>query len=180
MNKELSKIRDMFFAGKSAFEKKQLNTTLKKINLYLGKIVTEDLLKKQKKLAPILTEIFSLSFPGKLASELGTKLNKDIYFNFGSYLLKKSKSDKNISKKLLHEYLNIFRVNNFLTKIYDQKKWEKLIRNLILESNFKVSTLFEQRVRDYESKTLFKILHGQTENNYSYETVNEHINNYKK
>ena len=180
MNKELLKIRDMFFAGKSAFEVKQLNTTLKKINLYLGKIVTNDLLKKQKNIAPLINDIFSSSFSGKLASELAAELNKDIYFKFGNYLLQKSKSDKNIFNDLVHEYLNIFRVSNFLTKIYGENKWEKLIRNLILESNFKVSTLFNQRVRDYTGKTLFKVLHGQTENDYSYETVNEHVNDYKK
>ncbi len=180
MNKELLKIRDLFFAGKSAFETEQLKKTLIQLNSYLEKITSNDLFKRKKNIASLLTDIFSSVFQGKLASDLAAELNKDIYYNFGNYLLKKLKTDKKNFNSLAHEYLNLFRVSDFLNKIYGETSWEKLIKNLILESNFKVSTLFNQRVRDYGDKTLFKVLHGQTENDYSWKDVNEHVSSYKK
>jgi len=87
MNKELIKIRDLFFAGKSAFEKDRLIKTLKKVNTFIEKIILDDLLKKQKNLIPLLTDIFSSAYPGKLAGNLATELNKNTFFNFGNYLL---------------------------------------------------------------------------------------------
>lgn len=180
MNKELLKIRDLFFAGKSAFETEQLKKTLIQINSYLEKITSNDLFKRQNSIASLLTDIFSSAFSGKLASSLAVELNKETYYNFGNYILKKLKTDKQKYSNLAHEYLNLLRVTEFLTKIYEEKRWEKLIENLILESNFKVSTLFNQRVRDYKGKTLFKVLHGQTESEYSWETVNENVNDYRK
>lgn len=180
MNKELLKIRNLFFAGKSAFEPDQLNKTLQLLNLYLEKINLNDLLKKQKNITPLLTDIFISAFHGKFSSSLASALNKDIYYNFGNYLLQKLNTDKKTYFNLVHEYLNLLRMSDFLIKIYNEKEWEILIKHLILKSNFKVSTLFYQRVRDYKSKTLFKVLRGQTESNYSWETINENVNDYKK
>ena len=180
MNKELLKTRDLFFAGKSALEKEQLNKILKQLNIYFEKIYTNDLFKNQKSLIPIVTDILASSFSGKLSSPLASKLNENNFYDFGNYLLQKLKSNKKEIDLLIHEYLNLIRVSEFLEKIYGDKKWEKLLKKLIVESNFTTYHLFSQRARDYKNKTLFKVLHGQTEINYSWETINNNINDYKK
>ena len=82
MNKELLKIRDLFFTGKSAFETEQLKKTLIQLNSYLEKITSNDLFKRQKNIASLLTDIFSSAFSGNLASFLAVVLNKQTYYNF--------------------------------------------------------------------------------------------------
>jgi len=180
MNKELLKIRDLFFAGKSALEREQLNKILRQLNIYIKKIYTNDLFKKQKTLIPIFTDIISSSFSGKLSSPLALKLDKNTVYDFGNYLLQKSLNNKKEIIFLIHEFLNLIRVSEFLGKIYEEKKWEKLLKKLIVASNFTTPHLFYQRSRDYKNKTLFKILKGQTEITYNWDTINNNVNEYKK
>jgi long-subunit acyl-CoA synthetase (AMP-forming) len=110
---------------------------------------------------------------------LSHRLEKEGFFNFGSFLLKNA-SNKKIKdtdnlRTAIHHYLNFFRQSTFLKKIYDEKRWESLIHQLIRVSNFNLAKLFEQRVNEYGRKTLFKIIRGNNIENYKWQKVSDEI-----
>ncbi|MCL4279245.1 MAG: AMP-binding protein, partial [Ignavibacteriaceae bacterium] len=54
-----------------------------------------------------------------------------------------------------------------------------MIRELIVKSNYTTKILFDQRLRDYGKKTLFKVINGNSVKEYSWETSVKIINSYR-
>ncbi|RKY95143.1 MAG: hypothetical protein DRQ01_00540, partial [Ignavibacteriae bacterium] len=125
-----------------------------------------------------LTEICKSVVPGEFANQLMESFDKEIFFGFGNYLL--TIADKEKIHPLIHEYLNLFRFPSLLKKIYNEEKWRKSIEELILKSNFTIRTLFNQRVRDYRNKPLFRIIKGNAVSDISWSNTAELINNYAR
>ncbi len=81
---------------------------------------------------------------------------------------------------IIHSYLNLFRYSQFLKRVYEDKRWENLILQLIIKSNFTFDRLFEQRVNQYGQKNLFRVIEGNRTIDYSWDTINKKVDEYKK
>lgn len=180
----LAKIKEQLFAGKAAIEPEQLSSFLSEFEEELNRVSEEDLLSKNEALLKNWEEIFAAVIPAQLASNIMKEIKPEIFYNFGQYLLKmfpdKSSSPNKSLNAIVHFYLDLFRFSEFLIRVYEQKKWEILIHDLIVNSNFNINTLFKQRVDDYGNRTLFKVLHGSVENDYSWNTIWERTQEYAK
>jgi len=175
---DILKIRDHIFAGKAALEENQRKILFQLLNDELKKNVIENLFVEDPVLIETWQEIFESMFPGQLAYEIAEHLDPQVYYDFGSYLCCPELNTNGAINSLVCEYLNIFRLSQFLVKIYGEKKWEKLIYDLILKSNFTVHELFSQRVNNYNNKSLFKVIHGSSETDYSYRQIQVLTENY--
>ncbi|MCH7773624.1 MAG: hypothetical protein IH784_04350 [Bacteroidetes bacterium] len=160
----LNTIKEKLFSGKAAFEKEDLNHLYKQFEDELNNAVNNKAICKDAELTESWLEIFKAVSAGYFADPVMAAMDKEIFYDLGIYLLAEMKenSGNQITIFLSHEYLNLFRTSSLLKKIYDEKKWEELIYNLILKSNYNTNVLFNQRVRDYGGKPLFKVIKGST------------------
>ncbi|MBK9098799.1 MAG: GNAT family N-acetyltransferase [bacterium] len=170
-------ITEKFITGLTFFGKRdiseQLDTfaeTLKQIPLEKRNLSKDE--------TEALHKIFVAAAQPEFAKRFMGDVDKEVFFSFGSFLNDQlSKVDS--AKKLSHEYLNLYRFSSLLRRIYEDKKWESLIHELILKSDYNTNTLFKQRLRDYPKKTLFKVITGSTTTEYSWEKSASIINSYK-
>ena len=178
----LNSIKEKLFAGKAAIDESELAQLSSNIEDELKSIVANNSFTKEKNLLPEWTEILKAIAAGNFADSFLTEINKDSFYDLGLYLIKEAKnnSSNNELKKIIHEYLNLFRSSTFLRKIYDEKKWEDLIYELILHSNYTVNTLFNQRVLQYGRKTLFKIIKGNSFEAVSWNETDKRVNSYAR
>ncbi|MGB5531440.1 MAG: GNAT family N-acetyltransferase [Ignavibacteriaceae bacterium] len=191
-------ITEKFISGLTSFGKKdvseQLNSfaeTLKQIPLEKRSLSKEE--------GEALLKIFIAAAQPSFAKQFMDEVDKEVYFSFGTFLNKQLTEGQKL-ETLTHEYLNLFRFPSLLRRIYDfprqaegltgEKKgfasgyarsgWEPLIHELILKSNYNTRILFNQRLRDYKDKTLFKVINGNTVTEYSWEKSASIINNYQQ
>jgi len=178
----LNSIKEKLFAGKAAIDEDDLAQLFSNIEDELKSIVTNNSFTKEKNLLPEWSEILKAITAGNFADSFLTETNKDSFYELGLYLIKEAKNNSSNSelKKTIHEYLNLFRSSTFLRKIYDEKKWEDLIYELILHSNYTVNTLFNQRVLQYGRKTLFKIIKGNSFTAVSWNETDKRVNSYAR
>ncbi|GBD89751.1 long-chain-fatty-acid--CoA ligase FadD15 [bacterium BMS3Abin04] len=180
---KLSTLKNTILSGKSALDGKQLQVVNEMFESFVKEAVEIDMLKKDEALTEF-KEILASSIPAQLAYGMMEKINPDIYFNLGNFLYNLLKGsdviNKNIITKVIHQYLNLFRLSQFLKKIYDDNRWEDLIYNLINGSNFNFRELFKQRVKIYGNKTLFNVITGKTVSGYSWQEVDETIDVYSQ
>jgi long-subunit acyl-CoA synthetase (AMP-forming)/GNAT superfamily N-acetyltransferase len=115
-----------------------------------------------------------------IAKKIMAKIDKEVFYNFGGYLCSQHKKPANKFVKITREYLNLFRYPSILRRIYEEKKWETLIHELIVKSNYNTKILFNQRVRDYKNKPLFKIIKGNAVTEYSWEKSADIVQKYKQ
>ncbi len=170
-------IADKFITGLTSIGKKdvseQLDTfaeTLKQIPLEKRSLSKDE--------SEALLKIFIAAAQPAFAKQFIGEVEKEVYFSFGTFLNEQQTKNETI-QKLTHEYLNLFRFPSLLRRIYEEKKWENLIHNLILQSNYNVKVLFNQRLRDYPKKTLFKVINGNTVTEYSWEKSASIIKSYR-
>jgi len=126
-----------------------------------------------------LLRIFIAAAKPDFAKQFMNEIDTEVYFFFGKFLSEQLDKNSN-AKNLSHEYLNLFRFPSLLRRIYEEKRWEPLIHELVTKSKYNTSVLFNQRLRDYKSKTLFKVIHGKTFTDYSWEKSANIINKYKQ
>jgi long-subunit acyl-CoA synthetase (AMP-forming)/predicted GNAT family acetyltransferase len=106
------------------------------------------------------------------------EIDKEFYFSFGTFLNEQLPKNEKI-EKLVHEYLNLFRFPSFLRRIYNEKTWEPLIHELVLKTNYNTKIQFNLRLRDYKTKTLFKVIIGNNVTEYSWERSASLIQSYR-
>jgi len=176
LSAEITDLKEKFFSGRSALEEEQVKLLYNELQSVIKNIYKNDLLSSETGIVIELTEIFKSVVPGEFANPLMASFDKETFLGFGNYLL--ANAEKGKMHSLIHEYLNLFRFSSFLKKIYGEDKWEKLIKDLILQSNYTTRTLFNQRVRDYRNKPLFKIIKGNTVSDISWSSTAELVNNY--
>ncbi len=182
VKKSVLEIRDKIFAGDSALEKKERLQLISKFNDELKKIIDESIFEKFTDIIIIWEEIFNSAVSSNLGYNLSKELNPDLMFQFGEYLLQCRKnliSDEipNLNK-LMHGYLDVFRLSEFLTKIYGDRRWDNLILELIEKSNFTFGKLFEQRKNEYSAKPLFKLISGKIQHEVSWNQVSKKVDEY--
>lgn len=144
--------------------------------------VTKEKVKLDDELIYELIKIFqSIATSGNANSVMG-KIDEEVYYKYGSQLKELNENDFKFKQTnlLVHEYLNLFRFPSFLVKIYEQKKWEQLIYELIICSNYNVRTLFYQRVRDYKSKTLFNVIRGNSVIEFNWEKTANLVKSFER
>lgn len=170
-------IADKFITGLTSFGKKdiseQLDTfaeTLKQIPLERRSLSKEE--------GEALLKIFIAAAQPSFAKQFMGEIDKEVYFSFGTFLNKQLTEGQKL-ETLTHEYLNLFRFSSLLRRIYTEEKWEPLIHELILKSNYNSRTLFNQRLRDYPGKTLFKVIKGNAVDEYSWEKSASLIKKYR-
>jgi len=114
---------------------------------------------------------------------LSLRLEPDYFFQFGKLFISENlNADKDTAllNSAIYYYLNFFRQSSFLKNIYDQVKWEKLVYDLILQSNFHIGYLFKQRLDQYPRKTLFNVIKANSVKSYTWRTIDEKISELKK
>ncbi|GJQ64147.1 MAG: hypothetical protein SCALA702_32000 [Melioribacteraceae bacterium] len=151
-------IKDKFYAGSASFEEGDLEKNVSEFNQILMEIVKNDTDIEKDKIFPVIRDILNVSFKNKLHGAFAEHLDKETYFEFGKHIL--DSGDTQAIKELIYEYLDIFRLTEFLVKIYREDRWEDLIASLLLKSDYNFEKLFNQRVEKYPSKTLFNIIKG--------------------
>ena len=178
----LSAIKEKFYSGKAAFEEADLNHLYKQLEDELNNAVKNKAICKDAELTESWLELFKAVSAGYFAEPVMTAMDKEIFYDLGIYLLAEmnENSGNQITIFLSHEYLNLFRTSSLLKKIYDEKKWEDLIYNLILKSNYNTKVLFNQRVREYGGKPLFKVVKGSTLKEISWDDAKKNVDDYAR
>ncbi|MGB5895122.1 MAG: AMP-binding protein, partial [Ignavibacteriaceae bacterium] len=178
----LNTIKEKFFSGKAAFERADLDHLYKQFEDELSNAVKNKTICKDADLTESWLEIFKVVSVGYFAEPVMAAADKELFYELGIYLLAEMKENSGNQTTILlsHEYLNLFRTSSLLKKIYDEKKWEELVYNLILTSNYNTKVLFNQRVRDYGEKPLFKVIKGSTVKEISWDDANKNIDDYAR
>ncbi|HKI79376.1 MAG TPA: GNAT family N-acetyltransferase [Ignavibacteriaceae bacterium] len=181
---DILRITEQLFAGKAALDKEEHKLLLKSIESKINETYTADSFSNNVFLIESFEEIFNSLFPSQIAPDLMRNIPPEVFYEFGNYLLKNlTNSEKHPGGHLCglaHSYLNVFRLTEFLQRIYGQKEWESLILDLIIKSNFNVNSLFSQRVKDYSDKTLFSVLSGRVETEFTWNEILERTKIYAK
>lgn len=178
-------IADRFISALPLFGKRDFSeqlesfaSTLKQIPLEKRSLSGEE--------AEVLHKIFVAAAQPEFAKRFMGDVDVETFYLFGKFLNDNTKRNNQNLKpltclpaRLVHEYLNLFRFSSLLRRIYEDNKWEPLISELILKSNYNTKILFNQRLRDYPKKTLFKVITGSKVTEYSWEKSANIINNYK-
>ena len=170
-------ITEKFVTGLSSLGKKDVSKQLESFAETLKQVPLEKrILSKEESEA--LLKIFTAAVKPAFAKQFMNEIDKEAYFSFGTFLDEQLTKGERV-EKLTHEYLNLFHFSSLLNRIYEEKKWELLINELILKSNYNTKILFNQRLRDYKSKTLFKIINGNNVTEYSWEKSANLIEKYR-
>ncbi len=107
----------------------------------------------------------------RLIKGIAARLEPDIFFGTGNLLLSDRFSDVTGYRDFTIHYLNLFRQNTFLVKIYGDNRWETLLHSLLLKLNYTVADLFLNRAEEMQTEILFRVLRGKEDYAYSWEQV---------
>ena len=171
-------IAEKFITGLTSFGKKDFSEQLESFAETLKQIPLEKR-SLSKEEGEALLKIFIAAAQPSFAKQFMGEVDKEVYFSFGTFLNKQLTEGQKL-ETLTHEYLNLFRFPSLLKRIYEEKKWESLIQELILKSNYNTRILFNQRLRDYGKKTLFKVIDGGRVTEYSWEKSASIIQKYRQ
>ncbi len=178
LNPELKELNSKILSGSAALEKNEIEDLLIGLKKELNHFV-----EKKQNIADSELENWASIFNGLFSSELANRfieeMDKDLFYSFGeqlsSYL---NQTDEKIVS-VIHNYLNLFRNSKFLEKIYNERRWDKLIHDLIVQSNFNFDVLFKQRVNQYRKRNLFRIIKGNRTIDYSWQKTSEIVSSYQ-
>ena len=175
LENSLLQIRDNLLAGKASFETDEENILYNNFASALKTIIDDHLFSVTSDVSNVVFEIFEAAINAELSKNLMASMPVDIFFFFGEYI---NKPTSVVQKNLIHSYLDNFRYSQFLKKIYHEKRWAKLVEELIRKSNFNFRVLFSRHAKEYSDKTLFKIITGKTTTDYSWNKCEKIITNY--
>lgn len=165
---------NILLGGKASIEEENIKSLCADFAIILKEAIKNDFIKNEAEVNTI-QKIFEAVIPSQLVCDLMKEISADLFYEFGMYL--NENHDANL-EQIIHNYLNVFRYSEFLERIYDERKWDDIIYNLIVASNFTVEKLFNQRNNDYGNKTLFKILKGSKEINYTWDSIYREVEKY--
>jgi long-subunit acyl-CoA synthetase (AMP-forming)/ribosomal protein S18 acetylase RimI-like enzyme len=170
-------IAEKFISGIAPFGEKDISEQLDSFAETLRQIPFEKRSLSSDE-AEALHRIFIAAAQPSFAKQFMDEIDVEVYFSFGNLLNGQLTKNEKL-EKLTHEYLNLFRFSTLLRRIYEEKKWEILIQDLILKSNYNTLILFNQRLRDYSKKPLFKLINGNTVTEYSWEKSASLVKSYR-
>jgi hypothetical protein len=180
ITKKLETLKSKYQAGRSTLDELELEQLLNKSISVLKEVtsLSNDNIDADS-IAQVL-ELLNAIIEGEFSKIFTKHYEEEKYYNLGQFLLSllNIESNSDVKKELVYQYLNLFRNSEFLIKITDEKKWTNLLSTLIDKSNFNTKKLFAQRVKQYKQKTLFKVLRGKTEVNFSWSDADDMIKNY--
>lgn len=174
----LSEILEKINAGKAALEQNEIEDLLANFSIEINRLINNNVLANEDD-SKIFSNILNGLFESDLANAFMSYADKQLFFQLGVNLLNQSDDKNEQLKSTIHNYLNLFRNSAFLQKIYNERKWDSLIHNLILKSDYSFNILFDQRVKQYKRKNLFRIINDDKTIDYSWEKSNEIIFGYK-
>jgi long-chain acyl-CoA synthetase len=177
-NSSLTELNDKLLAGKAALENNEVEDLLINLRIELSRSVKENLLESEIE-AESWKNIFTGLFSSELANPFMESMDKDLFFSFGDYLTSFSNQSDEKIVSITHNYLNIFRNSCFLQKIYNERKWDRLIHTLILQSSYTFDVLFNQRVNQYKKKNLFRIIKNGKTIDYNWQKTSEIVASYR-
>ncbi len=173
----LSDINDKLLAGKAALENTEAETLILDLQVEFGRAVTDkhfSIKAETDMWVNILEGLFSSGF----ADLFMEKIEKDSFFAFGEYLASlPAESDPKIIS-IIHNYLNLFRYSAFLQKIYNERRWDNLTLALIIQSSYTFDILFEQRVKQYKKKNLFRVISDRKTIDYNWQKTSDIVSAY--
>ena len=183
-NKDISDLRNLFQAGKSTLSEEERKQLLNKTHQMISQFKCPNKDVDCNELFEETYGLFSAIHEGGFANEFMFECPENSFYSFGQFLFEslssKEEFDKIVLEKLTYQFLNLFRLSEFLVKITNQVNWTDLISQLIDITNFNTRKLFKQRVEQYDKKTLFNLLIGENITPYSWSSIQETINDYSK
>ena len=174
----LIELNDKLQAGKASLETNEINDLLVNLRIELSRAISKKHLNDDDK-AEHWLNIFNALFSSELDNPFMEEMDKDLFFELGEYLSSLTNPPTEILVSIIHNYLNLFRDSSFLQKIYDERRWDNLIHTLILKSNYTFDVLFNQRVKQYKMKSLFRVIKGDKTIDYSWQKTSEIVSSYK-
>ena len=138
------------------------------------KLLASILSQKKLKDCPNINTLFDIAASAENAKSFAGSVNTDNFFDLGQVLKKNGTADQ------MHEYLDVFRHNSFLTRIYEEDRWTQLILDLIQKSNFTFSALFNQRLKKHADKLLFTVMEPGSQKDYTWQQTGELVQNYAR
>lgn len=178
----LTELKEKIYAGSSALDSKEKDIVITRLVDNLSFIKEKNVFINKTENISVWTEIFDSIVLSGLAKQVMMKITPDSFYYLGEYYLNtQSEIPKEFCESFnrnIHGYLNLFRYSEFLKRVYGERRWDKLIYDLIIASNYRVKEMFDQRVRDYQSKTLFKKVHGNNVTEYSWKEVNQKVSTF--
>ncbi len=179
---EIENCKNKFQAGKSTLEKEEITQLQKDTINNLNKIVNQKFAGNTNALVSKTEELLGYIIEGEFSKDFINNYEIEQFYSFGKILSelysRLNKENTLRLNKLVYHYLNLFKSSELLKKIKNDKKWTDLILELILNSNFNTKKLFEQRTKQYQNKTLFKILRGKTQTDYTWSEANKKVKEY--
>jgi long-chain acyl-CoA synthetase len=175
---KLDEIRQHVFIGKAGLEENEIKKISDEINQIFSDPKNFSIV-IQNHCSEILYEIFKSIPTAHLAEIILSELESEHFYKFSKFLVDKGENDTAI-KSLVHELLNLFRYSVWLQKISKEEKWEILFAELIELSNYNFKAMFNQRVRDYSDKILFKVIKGERYEEHCWEQVKKIVQKYSK
>ncbi len=173
----LAEIKDKLSAGKAALENTEVEDLILDLQMEFGRAVSEKHFGNITETETWQNILEGLSGSG-LAGLFMEKIEKELFFSFGEYLASlPAESDPKIVS-IIHNYLDLFRYSSFLQKIYDERRWDNLILSLIVQSSYTFDILFDQRVKQYKKKALFRIIKDHGTIDYSWQKTSEIVSVY--
>ncbi len=169
---KLDEINIKLLAGYSSHEKEEIAQLMQSIESLLRDSYENETTFEKKG----FEELFHNLIYNGYAEKFAETVRPEVYFAFGKFL----SETENASAKTIHDYLDLFRRSQFLEKIYEDRKWDKLIENLIRKSNYTVRELFYQRANFYGQKILFRTLEGKKRYEYSWDETKNKVEQYSK
>lgn len=173
MNKDLKTVSEILLAGKSAIEEDESQEIISLLIDSFKQYYESGL--NDSEFHNLMNDVVGSGFDKDLMNKIPTEL----FYLMGEKLLKSIQTNQPFNHSIIYIYLNLFRYSEFLRRIYDDKKWEELILKLIIKSNFTFDKLFNQRVKQYTQKSLFRIIEGNKTIDYSWESINSKVNEYR-
>jgi len=173
----LLQILDKINAGKVSLEQNEIDDLFVNLSIEVNRVIKENTLKDVKESA-VFSQILSGLFDSEFANDFMQTIDKDLFYQLGENLLEHSGTENENITQIKHNYLNLFRCSSFLQKIYDERKWDNLIHSLIIKSNYTFDVLFNQRVKQYRKKPLFRIIKDDKTIDYSWEKTSEIASQY--
>jgi long-chain acyl-CoA synthetase len=174
----LLEIQDKINAGKASLEQNEIDDLIVNLSIEINNIIKENALTNRDE-SEICLNIFNGLFDAEMANSFMQTVDKQLFYQFGEYLLAQDVVDNKNVTKIIHCYLSLFRYPFFLSKIYNDRKWDDLIYKLIVKSCYTFNVLFDQRVNQYKKKNLFRIIKDNKTIDYTWEKSKEIISGYR-
>lgn len=174
---ELKELFEKLSAGKASLEANEIEDLFVNIKIELSNSIKNNLLS-----SAFFTEQWNHIFESLAytdwADDFMNTIDTELFYSAGNYLLNIFNQDDINKKQIIHHYLNLFRSSEFLTKIFNDRKWDKLIYDLIVKSDYTFEVLFHQRVNQYPKKNLFRLISGDKTIDYSWQKTADIVTSY--